>query len=123
MAAVAEAASDAEKLEPKIFVGVLNLHDQLVSRIFDDVYDVTESPDNAHGESATRNVPPTYSDGTGVEGLTSAISLSENWIAQGGENVVWLPPDYRATCAAFYNNLLVLGHRSGQVTFFKFSAS
>jgi hypothetical protein len=36
------------------------------------------------------------------------------------ENCLWLPSNYRATCSAFQNNILVLGHASGRVTFIEF---
>jgi hypothetical protein len=36
------------------------------------------------------------------------------------ENILWLPPDYRATCAAVYNHVLVMGHESGHITVLEF---
>jgi WD40 repeat protein len=57
------------------------------------------------------------------EGSTSAVFIREDWITLVGQNLIWLPPDYRATCAAVRNNLLVLGHVSGQVTFLEFVSS
>jgi hypothetical protein len=47
--------------------------------------------------------------------------VKKDWITQDGENLVWLPRDYRATCWASHNDLLVLGHESGQVTFLEFN--
>jgi hypothetical protein len=44
-------------------------------------------------------------------------------VTQDGQNLLWLPPDYRAECSAFLNNMLVLGCRSGQVTFIEFASS
>jgi WD40 repeat protein len=44
-----------------------------------------------------------------------------NWITRDTDNLLWLPPDYRATCSALHRNLLALGHASGQVTFIEFS--
>jgi cullin 1 len=51
------------------------------------------------------------------EGATNEISINGEWICLSGKNTIWLPPDYRATCAALYKNLLILGHRSGRITF------
>ncbi|PMD49976.1 WD40 repeat-like protein [Hyaloscypha bicolor E] len=51
------------------------------------------------------------------------IFVKEHWVTQEMENILWLPSDYRATCAAVRNNLLVLGHASGRVTFFEFDAA
>jgi WD40 repeat protein len=52
---------------------------------------------------------------------TSTVFVSDDWVIRDGKNNLWLPPDYRATCTAFYNNMLVLGHASGQVTFLEFT--
>ena len=32
------------------------------------------------------------------------------------ETLLWLPHDYRVTCVAFWNNLLLLGHESGSIS-------
>jgi hypothetical protein len=40
-----------------------------------------------------------------------------------GQNLLWLLPDYRANCSAFFNDVLALGHVSGQVTFLEFDLS
>ena len=46
------------------------------------------------------------------------VFVKENWVVQGLENLVWLPPDYRVNGAAAHGNTVVLGHRSGRVTIF-----
>jgi WD40 repeat protein len=51
------------------------------------------------------------------------ISVNDEWVTRDGQNLLWLPPDYRATCSAFFDNILVLGHSCGQVTFIKFASS
>ena len=51
---------------------------------------------------------------------TCAVFANEDWITLGGQNLLWLPTDYRTECSAFCNNILVLGHASGQVTFLEF---
>ena len=43
--------------------------------------------------------------------------LGTNWITQGETNLLWLPPEYRPSCSTFRDNLFVLGHRSGKITF------
>jgi WD40 repeat protein len=67
------------------------------------------------------------SDSPGVsfchEDSTCMVFVNKDWITRDGQNLLWLPLDYRATCSAFYNNVLVLGHASGQVTFFEFASS
>ena len=62
--------------------------------------------------------------------LSSAVSYSSNhlhtlfvangWVVREEESILWLPPDYRNTCAAVHNGVLVLGHLSGGVSFFEF---
>lgn len=49
-----------------------------------------------------------------------ALFVGEEWITRGGENLIWLPKDYRATCQATEWNTLVLGHASGAITVFQF---
>ena len=49
-----------------------------------------------------------------------SILITSNWITRNGENLLWLPPEYRARCSDSKDNILVLGHQSGLVTFFRF---
>ncbi len=46
-----------------------------------------------------------------------------DWIVREGEQVLWLPPDYRATCSASHGKLLVLGHSTGRITFITFRSA
>jgi hypothetical protein len=39
------------------------------------------------------------------------------------KNIVWLPSDYRATCAAVRNHVLVIGHGAGRVSILEFDAT
>jgi WD40 repeat protein len=48
------------------------------------------------------------------------LFVANNWVRKETKNVLWLPPDYRATCLAVWNGILVLGHSSGRISFFKF---
>ena len=48
------------------------------------------------------------------------IRVYGDWVTQDGQNLLWLSPDYRA---AIFNNMVVLGHRSGRVTFLEFALS
>jgi WD domain, G-beta repeat len=51
------------------------------------------------------------------------VFLRGSWIAQSQTNLLWLPFEYRPSCSVFPNNLLLLGHRSGKITFTKSSLS
>ncbi|KAL5335619.1 WD40-repeat-containing domain protein [Aspergillus crustosus] len=45
------------------------------------------------------------------------VFVREKWITRNGQQLIWLPPDYRAICVAINGNCVVLGHGSGRVTF------
>ncbi|RJE24586.1 WD domain, G-beta repeat protein [Aspergillus sclerotialis] len=52
------------------------------------------------------------------------ISLERrNWIALNGKEVLWLPPETRASCSAIRANKIALGHASGRVSFIGFRVS
>jgi WD40 repeat protein len=48
------------------------------------------------------------------------IFVNSAWVVKGMENVLWLPSDFRATCAAAQNNTLAIGHASGRVSILGF---
>jgi WD40 repeat protein len=48
------------------------------------------------------------------------LFVSDNWVAVEEENIIWLPFNYRATCVAVWNGIVVLGHLSGGVSFLEF---
>jgi WD40 repeat protein len=48
------------------------------------------------------------------------IFVKDAWVVEGMKNVLWLPSDYRATCAAVQNNILAIGHASGRVSILEF---
>ncbi|KAL6229323.1 hypothetical protein BDW75DRAFT_103962 [Aspergillus navahoensis] len=45
------------------------------------------------------------------------IFVCDKWVTRNGQRLIWLPPDYRATCAVTSGNSVVLGHDSGRLTF------
>jgi WD40 repeat protein len=47
--------------------------------------------------------------------------LGMKWITQDNTNLLWLPPEYWTNHSAFKDNLLVLVHSSGKITFIEFS--
>ncbi|KAI0902941.1 quinon protein alcohol dehydrogenase-like superfamily [Ustulina deusta] len=53
----------------------------------------------------------------------STTLVKDDWIIRNGRKLLWLPPDYRATCSAVYDGLFVLGHISGRITFLYLAAS
>ena len=48
------------------------------------------------------------------------LFVSNDWVTEEGESILWLPPDYRATCVAVWNGIVVLGHSSGEISFLEF---
>jgi hypothetical protein len=52
-----------------------------------------------------------------------AVSINDEWVKRNGQNLLWFPPDYRSSCLTVLNNMLVLGHTSGHVTFLEFASS
>ena len=47
------------------------------------------------------------------------LFVSDDWIEEG-KSILWLPPEYRATCVANWNGMVVLGHSLGGVSFLEF---
>jgi WD40 repeat protein len=45
--------------------------------------------------------------------------VSNDWVVEDG-NILWLPLDYRATCVANWNGMVVLGHSLGGVSILEF---
>jgi len=48
------------------------------------------------------------------------IFVQDEWIAHKESRMLWLPPNYRHSCRAVYNNIVCLGHYSGRVSIFEF---
>ncbi len=49
----------------------------------------------------------------------TGISSDGIWITWNGENVLWLPPDYRPSCSAIAESAVAIGCRSGRVLIFQ----
>ncbi|RVD88977.1 uncharacterized protein DFL_000001 [Arthrobotrys flagrans] len=70
------------------------------------------------------NGPLPASSGTKpYENQHEPITVKNEWLAQGGERLLWLPYNYRPSCSALYDNTICLGHYSGGVSFFTFQNS
>jgi hypothetical protein len=52
--------------------------------------------------------------------FSSYLYVKTQWVACRIENILWLPTDYRPTCLAIRDNVLVMGHASSQVIFIEF---
>ncbi|PVH68302.1 hypothetical protein DL98DRAFT_631910 [Cadophora sp. DSE1049] len=49
--------------------------------------------------------------------LSTTLFVSNEWIREAQVNILWLPPDHRATSVAVWNQIIVLGHSSGNISF------
>jgi WD40 repeat protein len=87
------------------------------------IHDLTFSSDRSylkteHGlfelSCPHRSVGQPHSD------FSSYLYVKKQWVAYRTENILWLPTDYRPTCLDVRDNILVMGHVSGQVTFIEF---
>ena len=45
------------------------------------------------------------------------LFVKDRWVSWKMQRILWLPPEYRATCVAVRDSTIVLGHASGGVTF------
>src|SRR5690606_23536599 len=86
------------------------------------------SDDGTHLVSGNGRFPLPPQNLTGLseclpEESQDCLYVGRQWIVQGFENLLWLPPAYRvkARAAAVQGGTVVLGHDSGLVTFFEFN--
>lgn len=69
-------------------------------------------------------IPLNSDASSGSEDQTPAsgfLFVGDDWVTRNEKSVLLLPADYRATCVAVHGHTLILGHASGQVTFFRFA--
>ncbi len=52
--------------------------------------------------------------------LLPTLRVSDYWVVEGEANILWLPPNYRSTCDAIWDQTIVLGHSSGVLSFLQF---
>ena len=95
-----------------------------ILEVHEPVKDISFSEDGGYIKTNIGNLPLSgYDEPTPNRDLTSQAYVDKDWIFRHKQRLLWLPPDYRASCKAFHNNIFVLGHYSGQVTFIGFNFS
>jgi WD40 repeat protein len=52
--------------------------------------------------------------------LLPTLCLLNNWVVEDNVNILWLPPDYRSTREAVWEETVILGHSSGRLSFLQF---
>ena len=48
------------------------------------------------------------------------LFVSNDWVIEGKEKILWLPPEYRPTSMAVWNRIMVLGPSSGKISILGF---
>lgn len=51
--------------------------------------------------------------------LVQRWKVEDDWLCRDGQKALWLPLSFRPSCTALRDDLFILGHDSGKVTFFK----
>ncbi|KAH8600212.1 WD40-repeat-containing domain protein [Bisporella sp. PMI_857] len=51
--------------------------------------------------------------------LLPTLHVSNDWLVEGITKILWLPTNYRPTCKAVLDEIVVLGHSSGSISFFQ----
>jgi len=53
--------------------------------------------------------------------LPYTLTVSNQWVMEGGVNILWLPPEYRTYKVAIWSGIVVLALSSGRILFLKFA--
>jgi WD40 repeat protein len=49
--------------------------------------------------------------------LLPTLHVIDHWLAEDNTRLLWLPTDYRPTCEAVWDRVVILGHLSGRISF------
>ena len=63
------------------------------------------------------------SDGTTVSQphVSPLIFVKDQWVSRNNERILWIPPEYRSTCAVVCGSTICLGCMSGRVVIMEFA--
>ncbi len=89
----------------------------------DFVWAVAFSLDGQYIQTNRGDIPlhsPTMSSSSFKRAQPSHIFVQDEWISLNQQRMLWLPSEYRPTCATVSRNTVVLGHSSGRTTFLEF---
>lgn len=53
------------------------------------------------------------------DGKRQGLFVSNGWVIEGKQKLLWLPPEYRPRSVAIWNRIIVLGLSSGKMVFLK----
>ncbi|MCJ1462809.1 hypothetical protein MMC07_001412 [Pseudocyphellaria aurata] len=60
-----------------------------------------------------------FISGKTLESSSKSARAKDDWIQQRNRNFLWLPDGYRGSCSAYCGDTYVIGHGSGQISFFQ----
>jgi WD40 repeat protein len=83
------------------------------------IYDLSFSNDGLYLKTE-RELFELSSVGQAQSDFSLYLYVKDKWVACRTENILWLPVDYRPTCLAVQENMLVMGYASGRVSFIEF---
>ncbi|KAK3305077.1 WD40-repeat-containing domain protein, partial [Chaetomium strumarium] len=66
---------------------------------------------------------PTSTDRSSPAAIGYGLSSNGTWITYKGENLLWLPPEYRPSSSAISGTAVSIGCSSGRILFFIFTDS
>jgi WD40 repeat protein len=84
---------------------------------------VAFSPDGQLVQTNCGNIPlhsSTMPSSSFQRAQLSHVFVQDEWISLNHHRILWLPCEYRPTCATVNGNTVVLGHSSGRTTFLEF---
>ncbi|KAH8701393.1 WD40-repeat-containing domain protein, partial [Phaeosphaeriaceae sp. PMI808] len=94
---------------------------QVVSGSGDNTVRLWDAATGAALQTLRRHYSDVYSAAFSPNGnLLPTLYVSNYWAVEGKANILWLPSDYRSTCVAIWNQIHVLGHLSGRLSFLQF---
>jgi WD40 repeat protein len=84
---------------------------------------VAFSPDGQYIQTSYGDIPlhsPTNPSPSFQRPQPSYVFVQDQWISLNQQRMLWLPAEYRPTCAIVDRSTVALGHSSGRTTFLEF---
>jgi len=75
---------------------------------------------NAGTFDVSQYITPFPTRSTGAVTVVPQLILGDQWVRYGDYGFFWLPHEYRGSCSAVLQNMLVIGQASGAVSFLEF---
>ena len=85
------------------------------------VCDVTTGGARQNHEFGLFKINTSVTSPNSMDAASTTFSVVKQCVMEGSKNILWLPPDYRPTCVAVSEALVVLGHLSGNISVLEFA--